>query len=682
MLHSKLLNPDSIVVVGASDNLKSPGGKVLYNLIAHNFKGKLYGVNPKQDEVQGIRCYRDVTDLPNVDLAIIAVAAKFCTAIVKTLTEEKNTKAFIIFSAGFSEQDNNGKKIEEEIVTLVNKAGGTLIGPNNIGVFNTNYAGVFTTPIPTLDPKGVDFISGSGATAVFIIEAAMKKGLTFHSVYSVGNSAQVGVEEVLEHTDEHYIHGVSSPIILLYIESIQNPLKLQKHARSLREKGAKLAAIKAGSSDAGSRAASSHTGAIANSDTAVDALFEKAGIIRCHGREELTNIAGVLTYAEAKGKNIAIVTHAGGPAVMLTDILSKKGLNVPKISGNKAEELLGQLFQGSSVANPIDFLATGTAEQLKSILDYCNHEFDEIDAIAVIFGSPGLFDVYEVYKILSDGINTSSKPIFPILPSVVNVADEINYFIGKKHFAFTDEVLFGEALAKVYNTELPELVSTQVNDELRQKLLKIIEGQTGYLEPQIIKQLFDTVHIPTVHESVFFTLEALKKANISYPVVAKVIGPVHKTDVGGVHLNIETIDELKTVFSELMQIPDATGVLIQPMLKGMEIYVGAKHEDNFGHTVLCGMGGIMIEVLKDISVGLAPLSKAEIKTMIERLKAYKILKGYRSKEGINIEQFIEIVEKISILVQNLPEIAELDINPLLADEKNVTAVDARVRIIV
>ena len=680
MLHPKLLNPDSIVVVGASDNLKSPGGKALYNLIAHGFKGKLYGVNPKQDKVQGITCYREVADLPPVDLAIIAVAAKFCVDIIKTLTEAKNTKAFIIFSAGFSEQDAEGKALEKQIVALINKAGGTLIGPNNIGVFNTNYAGVFTTPIPTLDPKGVDFISGSGATAVFIIEAAMRKGLTFHSVFSVGNSAQVGVEEVLEHLDETYKHGISSPIKLLYIESIQNPQKLLKHARSLREKGAKLAAIKAGSSDAGSRAASSHTGAIANSDTAVDALFEKAGIVRCFGREDLTNVAGVMTYANAQGKNIAIVTHAGGPAVMLTDVLSKNGLNVPKISGIKANELLEKLFPGSSVANPIDFLATGTAEQLKVILDYCDNEFEEIDAIAVIFGSPGLFDVYEVYDVLSESIKNSKKPIFPILPSVVNVADEINYFIDKKYFAFTDEVLFGEALAKVENSTLQEIIDSQKDTSLRQNLLDIVDGQSGYLIPETIKQLFDKVGIPTVREQVISSKIALEKADISFPIVAKVIGPIHKTDVGGVRLNIKTHEELKTIFSELMQIPEATGVLIQPMLKGVEIYVGAKREDNFGHTVLCGMGGIMIEILKDISIGLAPLSKDEITIMVKKLKAYKVLKGYRSKKGINIDQFIEIVEKVSILVQNLPEIAELDINPLLADEKEIVAVDARIKI--
>ena len=680
MLHPKLLHPSSIVVVGATDNLQSPGGKVLHNLITHSFQGKLYGVNPKLTEVQGVPCFKEVAQLPPVDMAIIAVAAKYCVDIVKTLCEEKNTKAFIIFSAGFSEQDEAGKLAEQEIVRLVDKAGATLLGPNNIGMFNTHFAGVFTTPIPVLDVKGVDFISGSGATAVFIMEAAIGKGLTFNSVFSVGNSAQIGVEEVLEYLDETYQHGVSSPIKLLYIESIQNPQKLLKHARSLREKGAKIAAVKAGSSEAGSRAASSHTGAIANADTAVDALFKKAGIIRCYGREELVNVAGVLTYKELKGKRIGIITHAGGPAVMLTDVLSKNGLEVPKITSPKAAELLTQLFPGSSVANPIDFLATGTAEQLSTILDYTDKEFDEIDAMAVIFGSPGLFGVEEVYQVLAEKIKSVRKPIFPILPSIINVAEEIQHFIAKGFFAFYDEVTFGAALAKVADNKLPQWASFTPLADVQQTLRTLVKDQKGYLSPEVIQTIFKTMHIPGVPETVVTDINILKDSAFSFPVVAKVVGPVHKTDVGGVRLHIQNEAELNHHFKELMQIPDATGVLIQPMIKGMEVYVGAKREGNFGHTIVCGMGGIMIEILHDVSIGLAPLSESEIDEMLTRLQSYPMLKGIRGKKGIDLRKFADIILKVSQLVQYLPEIEELDINPLLANENEVIAVDARIRL--
>ena len=261
MLHSKLINPKSIVVVGASNNIHTPGGRVLKNLKDHQFKGNLIAVNPKEKEVQGIKCFQNVKDIPKTDVAIIAIAAKFTLDTIKILSEEKNTKGFIIFSAGFSEKDEAGAKLEKEIVACIDKVGGTLLGPNNIGLINQNYAGVFTTPIPKLNKNGADFISGSGATAVFILEAAQATGLSFSSVYSVGNSAQIGVEDVLEYLDKTFDAKNSSKVKLLYIESIDNPQKLLKHASSLINKGCKIAAIKAGSSDAGSRAASSHTGA-------------------------------------------------------------------------------------------------------------------------------------------------------------------------------------------------------------------------------------------------------------------------------------------------------------------------------------------------------------------------------------------------------------------------------------
>ncbi|HRW64046.1 MAG TPA: CoA-binding protein, partial [Bacteroidales bacterium] len=329
MITKELLNPESIVVIGGSDNVQKPGGKVLKNLIDGNFKGDLYVSNPKEDEVQGIKSFKNPEDLPQVDMAILAIAAKYCPQTVRLLAEQKGTKAFIILSAGFSEENEEGAKLEKEIVEIVNKNGACLIGPNCVGVLTQNHNGIFTTPIPSLDPQGVDFISGSGATAVFIMESSIPKGLKFSSVFSVGNSAQVGVEEILKYLDETFDPKTSSKVKLLYVESINKPEMLLKHASSLIRKGCKIAAIKSGSSDAGSRAASSHTGALASSDVAVNALFRKAGIVRCAGRDELATVASIFMHPELKGKNIAIITHAGGPAVMLTDALSNNKLEIP-----------------------------------------------------------------------------------------------------------------------------------------------------------------------------------------------------------------------------------------------------------------------------------------------------------------------------------------------------------------
>lgn len=683
MINEQLLNPKSIVVVGGSNAINKTGGKVLYNLKDGHFNGALYVVNPKEPEVQGVKAFADVSELPQVDLAILAIAAKFCLETVDVLAKQKGTRAFIILSAGFSEESKEGAELERKIVDIISSVDGALIGPNCIGFINSNYSGAFTTPIPRLDPFGCDFISGSGATAVFIMESGMPKGLTFSSVYSVGNSAQMGVEEVLKYMDENFDADKSSRVKLLYIENIKKPELLLKHAASLIRKGCRIAAIKAGSSDAGSRAASSHTGALASPDVAVDALFRKAGIVRCYNREELTTVASIFMHKPLKGKNIAIITHAGGPAVILTDALSNGGLEIPHIEGPKAKELLSYLFPGSSVANPIDFLATGTAEQLGKIIDYCENEFSNIDAIVVIFGSPGLFEIFDVYKLLDEKMRSCKKPIYPVLPSVINAGEEIKFFQSKGRINFPDEGLFGNALAKIFYTPEPapeKVLLPELNTSVIRSVVE--QSHDGYLAPDAVQLLLDAAGIPRAGEAVVKTCdEAIDAAEkMKFPVVMKVVGPVHKSDVGGVVLNVKDAAGVGREFERMIRIKDTTAILIQPMLSGTELFAGAKREDKFGHMVLCGLGGIFIEVLKDVSSGLTPLSKDESLRMVRNLKSYGIIKGARGQEGVNEGMFADIIVRLSALVKAAPEIAELDLNPLLGRIDQVVAVDARIRI--
>jgi len=680
MITKQLINPASIVIVGGSNDVTKPGGKVLKNLIDNHFAGKLYVVNPKEEVIQGLKCYKSVDELPQCDLAILAIAAKYCPDTVEKLARDKQTLAFIILSAGFHEESEEGAVLEEKIVATVNQYNACLIGPNCIGMMNHHHTSVFTTPIPKLDPKGVDFISGSGATAVFIMEASIPKGLTFSSVYSVGNSAQLGVEDVLKYLDEHFDPETSSRVKLLYIESINKPDMLLKHASSLIRKGCQIAAIKSGSSAAGSRAASSHTGALASPDVAVESLFRKAGIVRCHSREELATVASIFMHKPLKGKNIAIITHAGGPAVMLTDALSEGGLEIPHL---EHAELLTKLFPGSSVANPIDFLATGTAEQLGYIIDACENDFPDIDGMAVIFGSPGLFEVYDVYKLLHEKMNSCSKPIYPVLPSIINVKKEIEYFIGLGRINFPDEVNFGNALCKVYNTPAPapEIIA---QPEINLKAIRVIinQAENGYLHPEKVQELFDAAGIPRAGEAVVTDKESAIKAasELGLPVVMKVVGPVHKSDVGGVVLNVKDFDQVADEFDRMIQIADTTAILIQPMLSGHSVYIGAKQEPKFGHMVLCGLGGIYIEVLKDVQSSLAPVSKQEAASMIKNLKSYKIIEGVRGQEGLNEQLFADVITRVSALCLAAPEIAEMDINPLMGNMKMLKAVDARIRI--
>lgn len=684
MINQQLLNPQSIVVIGGSNNVHKPGGAIVRNLLQGGYKGVLRIVNPKEDEVQGIKVFHDVKEIPPTEMAILVVAAKFCPDYVDYVAAEKGVRAFIIISAGFGEETKAGAALEQRILDTCDRYGAALIGPNCIGLMNNHHHSVFTKPIPKLNPQGADFLSGSGATAVFILESAVVKGLQFNSVWSVGNGKQNGIEDVLQYMDENFDPERDSKVKLLYIENINNPDKLLFHASSLIRKGCRIAAIKAGSSESGSRAASSHTGAIASSDSAVEALFRKAGIVRCFSREELTTVGCIFTLPALAGKNCAIVTHAGGPGVMLTDALSKGGLNVPKLEGSVAEELKTKLFPGSSVANPIDILATGTPEQLGIAIDYCENKFKDIDAIMVIFGTPGLVQLYEAYDVLHKKILECKKPVFPILPCLNTAGPEVAEFLAKGHVNFSDEVTLGTALARVMKTPKPapaEVLSEEVDVP---RIREIIDGikTSGYIAPDLVRALLTCAQIPVVPEHVSNSKDELIAFSnqIGYPVAAKVVGPVHKSDVGGVALNVRNAEHLALEFDRMMKIKDAKAVMVQKMISGTELFIGAKYEPRFGHVVLCGLGGIFVEVLKDVTSGLAPLSRDEAFSMIRSLRGYKIIKGTRGQKGLNEQRYAEIIMRLSTLLRYATEIKEMDINPLLADEKDVVAVDARILI--
>jgi len=742
MITNQLLNPKSIAVIGGSNDITKPGGRLVKNLLDGN-SPTLYVVNPKETEIQGIKCHNTVEDLPNVDLAFLCIAAKFAEQTIETLCSQKNTKAIIIVSAGFSEVGEEGKILEDKIVAICNKYNASLIGPNCIGMLTPAYSGVFIGPIPKLESSGCDFVSGSGATAVYILKESLTLGLNFNTIYSVGNSAQIGVEDVIEYWDKTFDAQKSPRVKLLYMENVKDPQRLLKHCRSLISKGCHIAGIKSGTTEAGSRAATSHTGALADSDTAVDALFKKAGIIRCYGRIELITVATILqqlhchtapsnchtaldavspetiqrspeeTPHQVRGdsgaiKNIAIVTHAGGPAVMTTDTLIKSGMNVPHIEGKYADELAAKLYHGSSVANPIDFLATGTAEQLADILDYIENHFDNIDATAVIYGSPYLFDVSDIYKMVDAKKKVCKKPIFSILPSSYHTEPETELLFSLGRTAFDDEVAFAQALGKVCNHKLPVVARhcEDLSEAIHKnkidchanarngskenidtvKIRNIIENASnGYLEPQKVQELLDAAGIHRAAEAVITYPNDVSKLRakareIGYPLVMKVVGPVHKSDVGGVKLNINDEQTVIDTFAQMMRIKGADGVLLQPMLSGTELFVGAKAEEGYGHLILCGLGGIFIEVLKDVQYALCPISHSEALDMIKSLKSYQIIEGVRGQAGINQDLFADIIVRLSALLTVAPEIFELDLNPLLGTADTVIAVDARINI--
>jgi acetyltransferase len=423
---------------------------------------------------------------------------------------------------------------------------------------------------------------------------------------------------------------------------------------------------------------------LATSDVAVDALFRKAGIVRCYHREELLAVASVFMHPELKGRNIAVVTHAGGPAVMMTDVLSNNGLNVPHLEGPAADELLTKLFHGSSVGNPIDFLATGTAEQLGIIIDYCNNQFDNIDAVCIIFGNPGLFKNWDTYQLIDEKMKTSKKPIFPVLPSVYNSKEEIEDFIHHRHrINFPDECTLAAALAKVTNTPKPQPANPKM-PEIDVKIIRetIDRCENGYISLENIRLLLDAAGIGRKKEVESAHVEDLLAyaRKEGYPLVMKVVGPVHKSDVGGVVLNVKDEETIRREFDRLMKIKDTYAVEIYKMLFGTELFIGASREDKFGHQVLFGLGGIFIEILKDVQAALTPVSMEEARGLIQQLKGYKILQGIRGQQPVNEDLFAETVAKVSALVSVAPEIVEMDLNPLLGTPDSLIAVDARIRI--
>jgi acetyltransferase len=422
---------------------------------------------------------------------------------------------------------------------------------------------------------------------------------------------------------------------------------------------------------------------MASSDLAVEALFRKAGIVRCMGREELTTVASVFFHKTLKGKNIAIITHAGGPAVMLTDALSAGGMNIPKITGIHYDNLLAMMNPGASAVNPIDMIATATNDQLNNVIEYVDKKMPMIDGMIVIFGSNGLNDMTKIYDLLHRKIRDCSKPLYPILPSVKSSFEELEYFLNKGHVNFPDEVVLGRALTKISNTPLPaeeKIFLEKIDVPLVRQIID--ESTNGYLEPAVIQRLLKAAHIPVVEEKVV----TLKRELISladkagYPLALKVVGPVHKSDVGGVTLNIKSEKHLEAEFIRMMQIDGVKAVLVQRMLSGTELFIGAKYEPRFGHIILCGLGGIFVEVLGDVSSGLAPLTFNEAESMIRSLKSYKIIKGTRGKPGINESKFAEIIVRLSSLLRYATEIKEMDLNPLIGSPDDITVVDARIRV--
>lgn len=677
---SSLLEPKSIAVIGASEDISKPGGRITLNILTKKFGGKLFLVNPKGGTIQGVKAYTSISELPAApELALIAVPAKFVRASLEELAI-KGSKVVVVLSAGFGELGEEGKQAEKTLAEIADRNGILLLGPNCSGVMTYAHASKFTGTALEMTRGGIDFISGSGATVDFLAEHAMRRGLHFNSFLTVGNSAQSGVPDLMKiydaaHTDD------SSRIMITYQESIKNPQEFLRAARSLGKKGVLLAGIKAGTTQAGSRAAASHTGAMATNDTAVQALFDKAGVIRVDSRMELVDVANVLVCVKGKadGKRVAIVTDAGGPGVMVSDELNRQGFEVPAFNEKTRTRLAEVLPPGAGVGNPVDCLPSITAPVMEKVLKILQEEVSgQVDYIIYMNGDSGLSDNWAIYQVLKKFMDTSPIPVLPSLVSVLSSEVPLKKFRQTGGCYFEDEVYMARALARVVNRpHVTEPVTAAAGFD-RNKIAGLLAGQHGALSPQVTREVLQAAGVRFPGQVELTAKTGLASMPFAFPWVMKVMGPLHKSDVGGVRVGIRNLAEAEKVWDELLQIKAANGVLVQQMVKGTEVIIGANREEGYGHLVAFGLGGIYTEALKDVKFALAPLSREEADRMIHSIRAFPLLEGVRGEQGMYLVTLQDILIRISLLVTDFPSIRELDLNPVKGYGKDIFTVDARV----
>ncbi len=495
----------------------------------------------------------------------------------------------VILSAGFGELGPEGKQEEKILAEIATKHGILLLGPNCSGVMTYAHASKFTGVALELVRGGIDFISGSGATVDFLAEHAMRRGLKFNSFLTVGNSAQSGVPDVMEIYDAG--HGPdSSKIMITYQESIVNPQKFLKAARSLSKKGVLLAGIKAGTTQAGSRAAASHTGAMATNDTAVQAMFDKAGVIRVNSRLEMVDVATILTLVKGKadGKRVAIVTDAGGPGVMLCDELSQMGFDVPHFNERTRTRLAEVLPAGAGVGNPVDTLPTSGADRLEKVLTILIEEAkDQVDYIIVMNGDAGMMDNWALYQTARKFMDISPIPIIPSYVSVLSSEVPLRKFREIGGCYFEDEVYLARALNRVVNRPRIFEPETSAAGYNKTKIAGLLAGKHNALTPQVTRVVLQAAGVRFPGQVELTDKTGLSSIPFAFPWVMKVMGPLHKSDVGGVRVGINDTAQAEKVWDELLQIKDATGVLVQQMVKGTEVIIGANREEGYDTSGLC-----------------------------------------------------------------------------------------------
>ncbi|HKO97609.1 MAG TPA: GNAT family N-acetyltransferase [Pyrinomonadaceae bacterium] len=690
-------NPRAVAVIGASRQRGTIGGEIFHNLLSYGFNGPVYPVNSTSEVVQSVTAYESVEAIAGpVDLAVIVVPALRVLEVAEACGR-KGVKALVVISAGFSETGKEGQERQADLVRVCRAAGMRLIGPNCMGIANTDPAVLLdATFAPGVPPQGrVGFSSQSGALGLAIIEYANSLGLGLSTFVSVGNKADISGNDLLR----YWGADDDTDVILLYLESFGNPKKFSQIARRVGRKKP-IVVVKSGRSAAGARATSSHTGALlAASDVTVDALFRQAGVIRTDTLAELFDVASLLANQPLpRGNRVGIITNTGGPAILCADACEDRGLEVPLLSEHSQEQLRAFLQPGASAINPVDMIASASAADYRKAIGILAADTN-VDALIVIFTPPLVTRAEDVGIAIAEAARTldKQKPVLAVFLSARGTPEELRSAdVSIPSYGFPETAAIALARAARYREwrDRPETAAPCFEDVRRDEAAAVVAKALcrgdGWLTAEEIAVLMSCYGLPLVEQKIVATADEAGVAAQEFggSVALKGIAPgvIHKTEAGAVRLHLENAEVVRTAAITMTeqlkaQGQSSTGFLVQRMAaKGVEMLVGVVHDPQFGPVVACGAGGVQVELLRDVSVRLTPLSIADASEMIRSLKTFPLLTGFRGSPLCDIPALEDALLRVSAMVEDIPQIAELDCNPLVVHERGATILDARIRV--
>jgi len=693
-----IFNPKSIAIVGTNKVKGTVPHDILDSILKADFNGIVYPVSPREKSIKGIKAYKYVVDVPDdVDLAILVFPSSVCHMALEQCGQ-KGIKSVIIISAGYKEVGEAGLKREQQLVEIARKYDISFIGPNCLGVINTvpetNLNASFAREMP--EKGNIGFLSQSGALCTAVLDYAVAKHIGFSKFISFGNKADISEIDLLY----YLMNDEETKVILMYLEEVSDGKGLMKAAREVIAKSGKpILIIKSGRTSEGASAAASHTGSLTGKDEICDAAFEQAGIIRCDNIEEMFNKAIAFAYQPAPvSEKVAIITNAGGPGVLTTDAAISRGLQLAKFSDETTQILKKALPATANINNPVDVIGDARSDRYLAAIQAA---FDDPDVagVFVILTPQSMTDIETIARDVTEIAEGKSKPIYASFMGEKDVAAGIDILQLHKIPHYTLPESMCAAFQTVYHFDknvkskvhsLPTLKNIQ--KELASKLMdKVHANGRSYIPEVETIELLETYGLPVPRGKLASSSdEAVKIADeIGYPVVLKVVSDdiIHKSDVKGVELNLGSATEVKDAWNRIhsnvkSQMPDASisGLYVIRMITGSEeIILGIKRDPSFGPVLMFGLGGIFVEIFKDVSFGVAPLSREEAMHMLEQTRAYKILIGTRGRNPRDMDSIVDALLRLGQLAVDFPEIEELDINPLFVLDKGEGSVigDAR-----